>query len=203
MKDAKYIINKYSDIITEELNIKEVGILENITVKKIYKPIGSQISAKFGKDTGSIIQNGKQGNVEAISNGSLRIFDSNGNERILDKTDYEVSYEWLDGDDTIAETGIIVKIDRTITPELEREGIARELSRFLNQMRKDADLALDEKIVVQYETKDDIFQDIIKLFGAFLQEEAQIKTLEAGKNSTGRHTNTYSEDERTITFTII
>lgn len=203
MKNAKYIINKYNDIITEELNIKEVGVLENIKVTKIYKPIGSQISAKFGKDTGSIIQNGKQGNIEAMTNWSIRVFDKTGGERVLDKTDYEVTYEWLDGDDMIAETGIIVKIDRTITPELEREGIARELSRFLNQMRKDADLALDEKIEIQYETKDKIFEDIVQQFGKFLQDEAQIKTLVPSKNNTGRHTNTYSEEERTITFTII
>jgi hypothetical protein len=70
-------------------------------------------------------------------------------------------------------------------------------------MRKDADLALDEKIIIQYETKDKIFEDIIQQFGKFLQDEAQIKELTPSKNSTGRHTNTYSEDERTITFTII
>ena len=121
MKDTQYIITKYNDIITEELNIKEVGVLDNIKVQKIYKPIGSQISAKFGKDTGAIIQNGKQGNVQSMIDGSLRVFDKDGNEWILEKSDYEVGYEGLDSDDMIAETDIIVKMDRTITPELERE----------------------------------------------------------------------------------
>lgn len=203
MKDTQYIITKYNDIITEELNIKEVGVLKNIKVQKIYKPIGSQISAKFGKDTGAIIQNGKQGNVQSMIDGSLRVFDKDGNEWILEKSDYEVGYEGLDSDDMIAETDIIVKMDRTITPELEREGIARELSRFLNQMRKEADLALDEKITVQYHTDDKVFADVVTEFVHFLKDEALIQTLEHKKDSSWRHTNSYIDEDKTITFTIV
>lgn len=203
MKDTQYIITKYSDIITEELNIKEVGVLQNIKVQKIYKPIGSQISAKFGKDTWAIIQNGKQWNVQSMIDWSLKVFDKDGNEWILEKSDYEVGYEGLDNDDMIAETDIIVKMDRTITPELEREWIAREMSRFLNQMRKEADLALDEKITVHYYTDDKSFADVVTEFTNFLKDEALIQNLENNKNNNWRHTNSYTDEDKNITFTIV
>jgi isoleucyl-tRNA synthetase len=41
---------------------------------------------------------------------------------------------------------IIAKLDLELTPELEREGIAREISRFLNQMRKDANFNIDDRV---------------------------------------------------------
>jgi len=59
------LIKKYEDIIKEEINIKEITALDSsIKVKKIFKPIGSQLSAKFAKDTGKIIQFGKMGNIK-------------------------------------------------------------------------------------------------------------------------------------------
>ena len=51
------LLNKYADIIKEEVNVKEIKELDNsLKIQKIFKPIGSQLSAKFGKDTGRIIQ---------------------------------------------------------------------------------------------------------------------------------------------------
>jgi len=55
------LLKKYEDIIKEEVNVKKVEELDDsIKIQKIFKPIGSQLSAKFGKDTGKIIQYGKQ-----------------------------------------------------------------------------------------------------------------------------------------------
>jgi hypothetical protein len=89
-----YIVDKYHDIIAEELNVKKVGVLDSsIVVKKIYKPLGNKLSAKFGKDTGRVIQLGKDGNTREMPDGSLVIFDDKKNEWVLDKEDYDIQYE--------------------------------------------------------------------------------------------------------------
>jgi hypothetical protein len=49
----------------------------SIKVKKIFKPLGSQLSAKFGKDTGKIIQFGKIGNLKQGENNQIIVFDNN------------------------------------------------------------------------------------------------------------------------------
>jgi hypothetical protein len=47
-----YILNKYSDTIKEEINVKELHARDpSHTIEKIYKPNGAKISPKFGKDT--------------------------------------------------------------------------------------------------------------------------------------------------------
>jgi hypothetical protein len=88
------LLHKYEDIIKEEVNIKHLEEFDSsIVIQKTFKPIGSQLSAKFGKDTGQIIQLGKQGNIKDIGEGKVIIFDAQGHEWTLEKTDYEIAYE--------------------------------------------------------------------------------------------------------------
>ncbi|MEI7919260.1 MAG: hypothetical protein WCH65_03500 [bacterium] len=91
------LLKKYADIIKEEVNVKQIEELENAgTIHKIFKPIGSQLSAKFGKDTGKLIQLGKMGNIKEGSDGKMIIFDDAGNEWTLEHSDYEIAYEGLE-----------------------------------------------------------------------------------------------------------
>jgi isoleucyl-tRNA synthetase len=64
---------------------------------------------------------------------------------------------------------MIAKLDLQITPELEREGVARELSRFLNQMRKDADFAVEDKVNMIYSSSSETLKTIISEFSEFLK----------------------------------
>ncbi|MDR2190414.1 MAG: hypothetical protein LBP53_04425 [Candidatus Peribacteria bacterium] len=62
------LLEKYGDILREEINVKELELFVSDTpIVKIFKPLGNQLSAKFGKDTGQIIANGKQGNVREVA----------------------------------------------------------------------------------------------------------------------------------------
>jgi isoleucyl-tRNA synthetase len=88
-------------------------------------------------------------------------------------------YEGLDGDDIAIEGNTIVKLDLELTEALKREGVARELSRFLNQMRKDADFAVDARVVMKYQTDDAGLAELIVEFAEFFKEEALLKSLES------------------------
>jgi isoleucyl-tRNA synthetase len=111
------------------------------------------------------------------------VFDLNGNTRTLSENEYEIVYEGLDGENIAIEGNMIVKLDLELTEALKREGIARELSRFLNQMRKDADFAVDARVHMKYETTDEELKKLIEEFSEFFQEEALLHTLEAGTPS--------------------
>jgi len=91
------ILKKYGDIIKEEVNVKSIEELDDsLKIQKTFKPIGSQLSAKFGKDTGKIIQYGKQGNIKDAGDGNMIIFDNEGNEWTLEQGEYEIAYEGLE-----------------------------------------------------------------------------------------------------------
>lgn len=177
---AQALLKKYGDIIKEEVNVKHIEELDNaIKIQKIFKPIGSQLSAKFGKDTGKIIQFGKQGNIRDAGDGNMIIFDGTGNERTLESSEYEIAYEGLEGDTTAIDQNIIAKLDLQLTPELEREGVAREISRFLNQMRKDADYNVDDKVVLLFSTSDENLTHIVQEFTDFFKHEALISDIQS------------------------
>ena len=47
--NVDYVLDKYWEIIKEEINVKDISPLQNAwNIKRVFKPIGSQISAKFG-----------------------------------------------------------------------------------------------------------------------------------------------------------
>ena len=205
MADTTFL-SKYEDIIKEELNIKEITEMwwENTFSKQI-KPLGSKLSAKFGKDTGRIIQLGKEGKIKENSLGQVVVFDDN-NERILEDGDYEIAYEGLEGDNIGIENDIIAKLDLTMTPELLQEWVAREISRFLNQMRKDAGYDVDNKVNVRYTTNSERLGEILNKFWEFLKDEALIATLSAqiaGEDQlSNAHTQVFTSDNEDIIFTI-
>jgi len=125
MADSKSLLTKYGDIIKEEINVKDIVALDaSIKITKIFKPLGSKLSSKYAKDTGKIIQFGKQGNIKEGDNGSVIIFDpdaSGRNEWKLEKEDYEIAYEGLEGDNVAVDQNIIAKLDLEITPQLQKE----------------------------------------------------------------------------------
>ena len=181
MLNQEEFLQKYGEIIKEEVNVKEIWSFQSKTpIKKVFKPIGSQLSAKFGKDTGQIISNGKQGNIRELEDGKVEVFSAQWGSWILDVSDYEIAYEGLDAYDTAVEGNMIAQLDLNITPELEREGVVREFSRFLNQMRKDADFPIDAKVVMTYETSSEEMERLIAEFDVVLRGEALLKNIQKG-----------------------
>ena len=200
MLTEKELLEKYWDIIKEEINVKDVDIYQSDKpITKIYKPLWGQLSAKFWKDTWQIIANWKQWNVREIE-GWIEVFDNNWNTRKLDESDYEVVYEWLDWTDTTVEGNTIVKLDLEITDELRREWTAREISRFLNQMRKDADFSVDARVNMHYQSESWDMKEIVKEFWDFLKKEALIIDISEGSCEADTRSDTFESENWSIKF---
>ncbi len=164
------------------MNVKEISSFSSDKpLVKVFKPLGSQLSAKFWKDTGQIIANGKQWNIKELGNWKVEVFSNQWWSWILEAEDYEVVYEGLDDSNIAVDWNMIAKLDLQITPELEREWVARELSRFLNQMRKDADFAVEDKVAMSFSTQSENLKNIISEFWDFLKWEALLLSIEEAK----------------------
>ena len=197
-----YVLDKYWEIIKEEINVKDIAALQNAgNIKRIFKPIGSQISAKFGKDTWNVIKFGKMWNIKEWENWDMIVFDDAGNEWTLSHDDYEISYEWLEWKDVAADGDIIAKLDLHLTPELEMEWMAREVSRFLNQMRKDADFNIDARVQMYYQTNNDYMEKVISNFKEFLSQEALLSSINPW-NVAWNIQAVFTIDDMTVTFTL-
>ncbi len=202
-----YILNKYWDIIKEEVNVKELDVLpKDIKVKIVYVPIGSIISKKFGKDTGQIIKYAKSGNVEVLDNSKIKVFSDDGKEWILEQQDYQLRYEWLDDKNMAADEGVIVRLNLDIDENLLKEWVARQISRFLNQLRKEANYDVADRVNLYWYTDNEFFKDIVNSFSDFLKKEVLlksvnfVKTLEEFNNLICDIRKVFKEDEGDIYF---
>lgn len=172
------LMKKYEDTIKEEINIKELWEIDkSINIKKTYKPLWSKLSSKFGKDTWRIIQLGKDWMMKDIDNERIMIYDDTGHERILEKDEFEVSYEWLEWDNMAVDGNIIAKLDLEIDEKLQKEWVAREMSRFINQMRKEADYNVDDKILLKVFSDDKYLNSVLDDFWEFLCQEALLNAI--------------------------
>ena len=149
-KSNNEIIENAKQIIAEELNVKEIEILEHTediaTVD--YLPNFSVLAPKYGKDAGAIIKaiKGKQYTVR----GERLQIELNGEKRTLDEEDTLISYLAKPGLHVMSKSGIITSLDLTITEELMREGIAREVVRNIQDTRKQIGCDISDRILIKF-----------------------------------------------------
>lgn len=194
------MLQKYGEIIAEEVNVKEVTLLDNTVVVVVtYIPLWQKIGGVFGKDTSAVIAAAKAWDATLQHDGTL-IVTAGENEWKLAPDMYEIRYSWLQEDHQTIEWWVIVSLDMTITEELKKEWVARELSRFLNQMRKDAQFQIDEKVMCSYETQDIYMQEVVTQFSGMLQEEALLSSLVSSDRLDMNVSTQFSSDEGKILF---
>ena len=142
-----------SDLIKHEVNVKEIELLDDasgILVKQI-KPNFKTLGPKFGRDMKSIsnaIQNFSQEdiiNIEKDGNLSIKIDEKTIH---LEISDVEISSKDIEGWLVANAQGLTVALDVTISEELHKEGIARELVNRIQNLRKDSGFEVTDKILL-------------------------------------------------------
>ena len=162
-KTQKEEILAVSDLIKHEVNIKDIELLEDasdILVKKI-KPNFKALGPRFGKDMKLIASKVSAFTAKDIKNieqsGNMEV-DINGKMITLGLADFEITSQDIEGWLVANEGTLTVALDVTITDELHKEGIARELVNRIQNLRKDSGFEVTDRIDVKLQ-KD---QQIIK-----------------------------------------
>ena len=146
-------IEAVSDLIKAEVNVKEIELLDDasgVLVKQI-KPNFKALGPRFGKDMGLIskeIQNFSPEQINKLDKeGSLSIVIA-GKDVTLSLEDVEITSQDIEGWLVANSNGITVALDITISEELKKEGIARELVNRIQNIRKDSGFEVTDKIRV-------------------------------------------------------
>jgi isoleucyl-tRNA synthetase len=150
-----------SDLIKHEVNIKEIELLEDasdILVKQI-KPNFKTLGPRFGKDMKAIANAVINFTSEDINKmeqkGNLEVA-INGKNITLERTDVEITSQDIEGWLVANEGSLTVALDVTITEELRKEGIARELVNRIQNLRKDSGFEVTDRIDVLLQKDDNI-----------------------------------------------
>jgi isoleucyl-tRNA synthetase len=132
-------------VLREELNVKEIEVVDDPSsiAKMIVRPNAKLLGPKFGKDVQFIIKEAKNGNFEMLEDGSVKV----GNFELTPE-EFNVGYDSKEGIDIESDHGVVVALDTTLTPALQREGMARDMIRTIQDLRKEADYKVDDRITV-------------------------------------------------------
>ena len=167
VKAEKKMGEFYTDIIADELNVKEVKFADDVEsfISYSFKPQLRTVGPKYGKLLGGIRQaltdiNGTAAMNELRTNGVLKL-DINGNDVELTEEDLLIETAQTEGyvSESDGETSVV--LDTNLTPELIEEGYVREIISKIQTMRKEAGFEVMDKIVV-YAHGNDKIQDVMK-----------------------------------------
>ncbi len=181
------ILENSKQIVAEELNVKEIEILERTEeVAAIeYLPNFSVLPTKYKENVGAIIRAIKSKKY-LVKDDRVQV-ELSGAPLLLDPEDVLLSYIAKPGKHVMSKTGIITSLDLTITTELMREGIAREVVRNIQDARKQIGCDISDRILIKFigeqppaEWVDYIEGETLGTIGNFsdIGEQVEIQTVE-------------------------
>jgi isoleucyl-tRNA synthetase len=152
--DMKMQLEKVGDLIRSEVNIKEIEYLaaDNEFIHKRIKPnfvlLGKKLGPKMKAVSGALAKFTQQDIVRLEKDTKTQV-PINGEFIEISLEEVEISSEDVPGWMVASKGPLTVALDVTVTPELEREGNARELVNRIQKIRKDQEFELTDRINVQ------------------------------------------------------
>ena len=154
-------IEAVKDLIMSEVNVKEINFMDDsagILVKKI-KPDFKKLGPKCGKNMKSVaamLQSLSQEGISQLEKTGQYTLEVEGNSIVVEKCDVEILSEDIPGWLVANNGSLTVALDVTITDELKKEGIARELINRIQNIRKSSGFEITDKINIFVESNENI-----------------------------------------------
>ena len=168
-------IEAVSDLITSEVNVKSikfVGNDEGILVKKV-KPDFKKLGPKYGKIMKALaaqLTTMPQADILQLEQeGSIKLMVGD-QEAVVETADVEIISEDIPGWLVSNEGNLTVALDITVTDELRREGMARELVNRIQNVRKSKNFDITDKVRVII-NPDERINDAVASFGDYIAHQ--------------------------------
>lgn len=170
------------ELVKSEINVKELKIVgndEGILVKSV-KPDFKKLGPKFGKQmkaAAEIIKNLDAKSIATLERDGRLTFDLGGTPAEVELADVEIISEdipgWLVGN----EGNLTIALDVTVTPELRREGIARDIVNRIQNIRKSRDYDITDRIALVF-APGEATDDAIRNFADYISRQVLATSLE-------------------------
>ena len=178
----KQDIEAVADLIMSEVNVKGINYVggdAGILVKRI-KPDFKKLGPKFGKNMKAAAQaltSLEQSQIAQFEKDGKIALTLNGEEAVVELADVEVISEDIPGWLVANDGNITVALDITITDDLRKEGIARELVNRIQNVRKSKDFNITDRIVVKI-TPDEHVNDAVAQFKDYIAKQVLAVAIE-------------------------
>ena len=169
-------------LILNEVNVKELKFVDNaagILVKKI-KPDFKKLGPRYGKIMKALaaaIQAMSQDEINALEKAGTFTLTVEGQEAMIERADVEIISEDIPGWLVANEGRLTVALDITVTENLRKEGLARELVNRIQNLRKSSGYDITDKISVTVLSNDGM-DEAIKDFNSYIANQVLAVSVE-------------------------
>ena len=169
-------------LILNEVNVKELKFVDNaagILVKKI-KPDFKKLGPRYGKIMKALaaaIQAMSQDEINAFEKAGTFTLTVEGQEAMIERADVEIISEDIPGWLVANEGRLTVALDITVTENLRKEGLARELVNRIQNLRKSSGYVITDKISVTVLSNDGM-DEAIKDFNSYIANQVLAVSVE-------------------------
>jgi len=172
-------IRRVDGLIKTEVNVKEVNYLDDASgvLSKKVKPNFKALGPKFGKDMKQVADLILQMDANTLATLESATFVTIGGFEIGLK-EVEILTEDMPGYLTASEGGLTIALDNTLSPELIREGMAREFVNRIQNLRKDSGFEVTDKINIAIEKGLPLWEESINEFSGYISQEVQAIAIE-------------------------
>ncbi len=176
-----------AELVTDELNVKELEFVaeEAALVEYEIGLLPNLLGPKHGPRFPLLRRAVAEADAEALARrfeaglSTLVELDDEGPPVELLPEEVDVRIQGREGYALAEDRGIVVAVDVSLTPGLAREGLARDLVRRIQTLRKEADFQLDDRIVTYYDADEEL-NDVVADWGHYIREETLSRELVRG-----------------------
>ncbi len=185
--EDKVAIEAVEELILSEINVKEIEYVDDasgILVKKIkpnFRKLGQEHGPKM-KEISQIINGFGKEEIRKIEADNSFPISVGGESIALTLEDVEITSEDIPGWMVASEGGLTVALDISLTDELKREGLSRDVVNRVQNLRKDQGMEVTDKIKVVYSSPNTEMEKAVVDFAEYIKEETQALELENGSN---------------------
>ena len=192
-----------ADVLTEEINVKEIEVVSEVGKLVKYKLmpnnriLGPKLGPLFPKVKMALAEMNQAEAATILHSGGSLVVEI-GDQRVeLTSEEVLVQTESRGGLAVASDKGITVAVDTELTPELIREGYARDIVRQINILRKDAGLSLDDRIHLFCQAEG-VVAAAIADFAEYIRQETLALSLTLNEPGGGDHEKTLTIDSSEV-----
>ena len=189
-------------LVMSEVNVKQIELIEQTAgvitkrIKPNFKTLGPRYG-KYMKQIAALVATFDQQRIAEIETSEKLMLEVAGEQLEVTREDFEITSEDMPGWLVASEGKLTVALDITVTDELRREGVARELINRIQNLRKDSGLEVTDKIAVEVEALDEL-SDSLAVFGDYVAQQVLAVEIKAVAEPAGEFAATTDLDEKPL-----
>ena len=170
-------------IILEEVNVKEIQFVDDDSgiVNKSAKPNYPLLGKKLGPNMKAVASQVQLFSTEQITEyerlGRITVRLDDGTQIVLVENEIDIIRTGLEGWQVETEVGLSVAVDTELSEELQKEGLAREFVNRVQNMRKEANFSVTDRIVTGVQANENL-ASAINYMTEYIQQETLSESLE-------------------------